>query len=107
MALQWVTFINKDEIAVGQREVFDTDYGSILLMNIDGTFYAVENVCSHEEFELADGALNNCELECSKHGSFFDVRSGEALNPPAIRPIKIFAARIEGDDVQVMLNIDS
>lgn len=107
MALQWVTFINKDEIKDGQREVFDTDYGSILLMNIENTFYAVENVCSHEEYELADGLLNGCELECTKHGSFFDVRSGEALNPPAIRPIKIFAARVEGDDVQILLNIDS
>lgn len=105
MALQWVTFISKDDLAVGQREVFDTDYGSILLMNIDGTVYAVENLCSHEEYELVDGALNGCELECPKHGAFFDVRSGEALNPPAIQPIKIFAARIEGDDIQVMLNI--
>lgn len=106
MALQWVTFIKKDEIQVGQREVFDTDYGSILLMNIDNTFYAVENMCSHEEYELSEGELKGCELECPKHGAWFDVRSGEALAPPATRPIKIFAARVEGDDVQVMLNID-
>lgn len=106
MALEWVTFIGKDEIRPGEREVFDTDYGSILLFNVDGSFYAVENVCSHEEYELADGVLDGCELECSKHGSFFDIRSGEALNPPATRPIKIFAARVEGNDVQVMLNIE-
>lgn len=105
MALQWVTFIGKDEIKAGEREVFDTDYGSILLLNIDDTFYAVENLCSHEEYELADGQLNGCELECSKHGSFFDVRSGEALNPPAIRPIKLFTTRIEANDVQIMLDI--
>lgn len=105
MALQWVTFISKDEIKAGEREVFDTDYGSILLLNIDDIFYAVENVCSHEEYELSDGQLDACELECSKHGSFFDVRSGEALNPPAIRPIKLFTTRIEGSDVQIMLDI--
>jgi len=105
MALQWVTFLGKDEIQPGKREVFDTDYGSILLMNIDGTFYAVENMCSHAEFELADGEMSGCKIECPKHGAWFDVRSGEALSPPADRPIKIFAARVEGDDVQVMLNI--
>ncbi|MGJ3241191.1 MAG: non-heme iron oxygenase ferredoxin subunit [Anaerolineae bacterium] len=106
MASQWVTFINKDELGAGERDVFDTDYGSILLMNIDGVFYAVENVCSHEEFELADGILNGCELECPKHGAFFDVRSGEALTPPATRPIAIYAVRVEGDEVQVLLSID-
>ena len=106
MALQWITFIEKDEIKAGNREVFDTDYGSILLMNIDGTFYAVENMCSHAEYELIEGEISGCKIECPKHGAWFDVRSGEALSPPADRPLKIFAARVEGDEVQVMLNIE-
>ncbi|MEL6403464.1 MAG: non-heme iron oxygenase ferredoxin subunit [Chloroflexota bacterium] len=106
MALEWVTFIAADEIAPGEREVFETDYGSILLMNIDGKFYAVENMCSHAEFELSTGEMSGCKIECPKHGAWFDVRSGEPLSPPADRPITIYAARVEGDDVQVMLNLD-
>ncbi|MEM9952886.1 MAG: non-heme iron oxygenase ferredoxin subunit [Chloroflexota bacterium] len=105
MASQWVTFLGKDELQAGQREVFETDYGSILLMNIDGTFYAVENMCSHAEFELADGEMSGCKIECPKHGAWFDVRDGAPLSPPADRPIKIYGARVEGDDVQVLLNI--
>jgi len=105
MAAQWITFCGVDEITAGEREVFDTDYGSILLMNVDGTFYAVENMCSHAEYELVDGEMSRYKIECPKHGAWFDVRSGEALSPPADRPLKIYAVQVDGNDVQVMLDI--
>ena len=106
MASQWVTFVHRDDIKSGEREVFDTDYGSIILFNVDGTFYAVENLCSHEEYELAEGELEGCILGCPKHGATFDIRSGQHLSTPAYFPIKVYATRIEGADVQVMLDIE-
>jgi 3-phenylpropionate/trans-cinnamate dioxygenase ferredoxin subunit len=106
MASQYVTFCKTDEIKAGQREVFDLDSGSIILFNVEGTFYAVENICSHEEYELAEGELEGCVLECPKHGATFDIRSGEQLSTPAYTPINIYAVRVEGDEVQVLLEID-
>jgi 3-phenylpropionate/trans-cinnamate dioxygenase ferredoxin subunit len=106
MALQYVTFCTVDEVPVGSREVFDLETMSILLMNVDGTYYAVENMCSHEEYELADGELEGCILECPKHSATFDIRSGQQLSTPAYTPIKIFPTRVESDEVQVLLEID-
>lgn len=105
MALQFVTFCKVDEIQPGQREVFDLDRLSILLLNIDGDFYAIENLCSHEEYELAAGVVADCAIECPKHGATFDVRSGEALSAPAYQPIRVFATRVEEGDVQVEVDI--
>lgn len=105
MALQYVTFLNKDELGLGQREVFDVGNRSVLLMNIDGEFYAVENMCSHAEYELADGELDGCSLHCPQHGAAFDVRTGEALSAPAVQPIRIYPTRLDGDDVQVEVDV--
>ena len=106
MALQYVTFCKTDELKAGEREVFDLDIGSIILFNVDGAFYAIENLCSHEEYELADGKLDGCIIACSKHGATFDIRSGQHLTTPAYFPIKIFPTRIENDEVQVLLEMD-
>ena len=106
MTLQYVTFCTTDELPSGSREVFDLDTMSLVLFNVDGTYYAIENMCSHEEYELAEGELEDCTLECPKHGATFDIRSGEALTAPAYTPIKIFAVRVEGYEVQVGLNLD-
>lgn len=106
MAKQFVTFGTVDEFPAGSREVFDLDRLSIILFNVDGTFYAVENMCSHAEYELDGGQLDGCSLECPKHGAWFDIRSGEALSAPAYKAIKTFPVRVEADEVQVELDVE-
>lgn len=99
--MEYVTFCSVKEIPVGHREVFDLDQGSILLFNIDDTFYAIENRCTHEEVELQDGRLDTCVLECPRHGARFDLQSGAALTPPAYEPLKIYPVRIIDGLIQV------
>ena len=106
MTLQFVTFCTVDEVPSGSREVFDLETMSILLMNVDGTYYAVENMCSHEEYELHEGELEGCKLKCPKHGATFDIRSGEALSTPAYFPIKVFPVQVVDNEVQVGLDLD-
>ena len=107
MAKQFYTFCPVDDIPDGGREVFDVDTLSILLLNVGGEFYAVENLCSHAAYTLEDGALHEgCQLECPTHGAVFDIRTGEALSAPAYSPIKTFATRIENGDVQVELDLE-
>jgi 3-phenylpropionate/trans-cinnamate dioxygenase ferredoxin subunit len=101
LAPEYIVFCAVDEIAPGTREVFDLDQGSILVFNVAGTFYAIENRCSHEEVELDRGQLDGCVLECPKHGATFDLASGEALTPPAYSPIKIYPVRIIDGQLQV------
>ena len=107
MPEQFVTFCTYDEIPPGEREVFDLEYESIILFNVDGTIYALENRCSHQDVELADGEfVDTCELKCSAHGATFDIRTGEALSRPAYTPVKTYPVRIEGNNVQVKLDLD-
>lgn len=106
MAKQFVTFCKAEEIAPGQREVFDLDRLSVLVLNVEGQFFAVENMCSHEEYELVDGEVEGCcTLECPKHGATFDLRSGEALTAPAYQPIRVFPTQIVAGELQVELDI--
>lgn len=69
----------------------------------DGRFYAIEDRCSHENYPLSEGELHQYTVECPQHGSRFDVRTGEALNLPAILPVATFEAEVIDDEVVVDL----
>ena len=69
----------------------------ILVVNIDGDCYALEDRCTHEDFELSAGAFDarSATIECVLHGSRFDVRDGRALNAPAYAPVARFPTKVE------------
>jgi 3-phenylpropionate/trans-cinnamate dioxygenase ferredoxin subunit len=69
----------------------------------DGTFHAVADNCTHEEFPLSDGTVAGCTLECAWHGSEFDVRTGEALNLPATQPVAVYPVELRDGDIYVSL----
>jgi 3-phenylpropionate/trans-cinnamate dioxygenase ferredoxin subunit len=69
----------------------------------DGTYHAVADTCTHEEFPLSDGAVAGCTIECAWHGSEFDVRTGEALNLPAIEPVDVYPVEVRDGDLYVSL----
>ena len=89
----------------GEFRVVDQDGLSILVCNVDGDFYAVENVCSHAQVPLSDGDLVGCEIECIFHGAIFDVRDGQPLAPPATQPLRTFKLERSGD--RLTIHIDS
>ena len=91
------------EIAPGSSKVFELDDRAIALCNVDGTIYAIDDVCSHDEAPLDQGFLEGCEIECPRHGARFDVRTGEVKALPAVLPIDTFQVRVEGDDIEVDL----
>ena len=71
----------------------------IVVINVDGEFYAVEDVCTHDGGPLGEGKLEGCQLVCPRHGARFDVRTGAALTMPAFEPAPTYEVRVEGDDV--------
>jgi 3-phenylpropionate/trans-cinnamate dioxygenase ferredoxin subunit len=71
----------------------------VLLCNVAGEIYAIEDVCTHDGGALDQGRLDGCTIMCPRHGAFFDVRSGAALTLPAILPVGTFAVRVDGDDI--------
>jgi len=73
----------------------------VLLCNVAGTFYAIEDLCSHDGGELDQAELEDCRIMCPRHGAYFDVTTGAALTFPAVIPIRTFRVRVEGDDLYV------
>ncbi len=60
----------------------------IAVFNVDGTFYAIDDTCTHQDASLADGWLEGCAIECPLHASCFDLRTGEPSGPPAKTPVR-------------------
>ena len=97
----WVDVAAAHEFGPGQVRVVDVDGTVIAVFNIDGRYYAIEDVCTHDGGELASGLLEGDEIACPRHGARFCVRTGEALTAPAYEPTATFPVRVENGVVQV------
>ena len=73
----------------------------MLLCNVAGTVYAIEDVCTHDGGELDQGELEGCRIMCPRHGAYFDVTTGAALTLPAILPVETFPVRVEAGEIFV------
>jgi len=71
----------------------------------DGEYYAIDDLCTHGEVSLSEGAIDGCHVECWAHGSRFDVRTGEPDEFPAITPVKTYPVRIDGE--RVLVDVDA
>jgi 3-phenylpropionate/trans-cinnamate dioxygenase ferredoxin component len=89
------------EIASGTTRRVLVDSVEILLCNVDGTIYAIEDVCTHDGGPLDQGELEGEHVVCPRHGATFDVRTGDALTLPAVLPLMTFEVSVEGDDIFV------
>ena len=72
---------------------------AILLCNVGGTLYAIEDVCTHDGAPLDQGALDGRRITCPRHGAVFDVISGAVLALPAVLPVRTFVVNVTGEDV--------
>ncbi len=87
------------EIPAGSRKVVPLGDSRAVVFNVAGRFYAIEDVCTHDDASLDNGPLLDFEVECPRHGARFDVRTGAATRMPAIAPVRTFSVRTEGEDV--------
>jgi len=91
----------KTEIPEGAAHRVVVDGTEVLLCNVGGEFYAVEDICTHDGGALDQGELEGARIVCPRHGATFDVRTGEALTLPAVMPLPTYPLRIDGDDIYV------
>ena len=66
----------------------------IALFNVDGTFYAIDDTCTHQDASLADGWLDGCSVECPLHASCFDLRTGKPSAPPAKTAVRTYRVSV-------------
>ena len=98
----WTDVAPADELSPGDYRVVDIDDALIAVFNLDGEFYAIEDVCTHDYETLTGGCSEGCELICPRHGARFNIKTGEALTPPAYEPVATLPVRVEDGMVQVM-----
>jgi 3-phenylpropionate/trans-cinnamate dioxygenase ferredoxin subunit len=79
----------------------DVEGVEVLLCNVNGEIFAIEDVCTHDGAPLDQGTLEEKCIVCPRHGAMFDVTTGEALTLPAVMPVMTFRVRIDGDDIYV------
>jgi 3-phenylpropionate/trans-cinnamate dioxygenase ferredoxin subunit len=101
--LEFVTVATVDELMDGKPLIVYVDSEAIAVFNISGEYYAISDVCSHDDGPVAEGELADFELECPRHGARFDLRTGKALSLPAVVDIPAYPVRVEGEEVQVGL----
>jgi 3-phenylpropionate/trans-cinnamate dioxygenase ferredoxin subunit len=100
----FVKVADSSEIPPRGKKLVDIDGRAIALFNIDGNYYAIDDVCTHDGGPLAEGELHGYEIECPRHGARFDVRTGAALSMPAFEPVRSHQVKVEGGSVFVRLN---
>ena len=93
-----------NEIQPGTKKVFEIDGIMVALFNVNGEYYAIEDICSHDGGALVEGELHGYEITCPRHSARFDIRTGKPLCMPAITSIRHFPVKTENDFLWIDLD---
>jgi nitrite reductase/ring-hydroxylating ferredoxin subunit len=99
----FVKVASAGEIAPGEAKAVEAGGKKIAIFNIEGTFYAIDDTCTHRGGPLSEGMVVGTEVTCPWHGAVFDVTSGAVLGAPAPRDVASHAVRVEGEDIEVAI----
>jgi len=100
---EFIKVASASEVPPGQGKCVEAGGRQIALFNVGGTFYAIDNECTHAGGPLAEGMVQGDEVECPWHGAHFSVKTGAALTPPAAEGVAAYKVRVSGADVEVEL----
>jgi 3-phenylpropionate/trans-cinnamate dioxygenase ferredoxin component len=100
---EFIAVATTDELPNGTRKIIEVDGRPIAVFNIAGAYYAIADICSHDDGPVAEGELDGYEIECPRHGAHFDVRTGKVLSFPAIVDIPAYPVKVEGKEILVGL----
>jgi 3-phenylpropionate/trans-cinnamate dioxygenase ferredoxin component len=98
---EFVSISRLEDLGEGDIRAFDVRGTKIAVANVDSTFYAFDDTCTHMGCSLAGGDLEETTVICPCHGSEFDVTSGAVLQGPAREPVETYETRVEGGSLEV------
>ena len=101
---EFVKVATVSELPPGGKFLTEVEGRPIAVFHVEGSFYAIDDVCTHDGGPLAEGDLRGYEIRCPRHGARFDVRNGKALCFPAFEPVTTHTVEVRGDDLFVALN---
>jgi 3-phenylpropionate/trans-cinnamate dioxygenase ferredoxin subunit len=101
---QWIVVGKTADTPPGSFFRFDAEEGlAIAVFNVRGQYYALEDLCTHEDEELTAGKFCGEEISCWRHGARFNVKTGAALCAPAYEPVATFPVRVTDGQIEVEL----
>lgn len=89
------------DIPNGERIFLEIGTHQIVVFNLAGHFYAIGDVCTHDDGPLGDGDLDGYEVICPRHGARFDIRNGKAMALPAVLDTPSYPVRVVGDKIEI------
>jgi 3-phenylpropionate/trans-cinnamate dioxygenase ferredoxin subunit len=105
-ATDTITVCSLNELPAGEMKLVEAEGRKIGVFHCaDGSLYAIEDRCSHDDGPLAEGEFDpgSCTVECPRHGSLFDLTTGRPRTLPAYRPVGTFEVRVDNDEVKLEL----
>ncbi len=101
-AAGWVSVAKTSQVQPGTVEVFEVDGKALCIgQTTDGRWGAIDDDCTHDGGDLGEGELSGDSVECPRHGSLFDLRTGKPLTLPAYRPVESFPVLVEDDTIKL------
>jgi nitrite reductase/ring-hydroxylating ferredoxin subunit len=101
MEEDFVKVAETKDVQASQMIAVEVNGEKICLSNGNGKYYAIGNVCTHMGGPLAEGKLEEYIVQCPWHGSRFDIRSGEVVSPPAMRPETTYEVKVENNNILI------
>ena len=89
------------DVPRGQAAAFTVEGQKVALFNVEGTYYAIGDTCTHRGGPLSEGDVQGTEVTCPWHGAHFDLKTGAVLGPPAQKGVPSYKVTVEGDDIKV------
>ena len=102
---EWVKVGEVGELAPGEEKQIDLDGIEVALFNVEGEYYVIEDICSHDSAPLCHGKFTGEEITCPRHGARFNVKTGAALCMPAFEPIDTYEVKIKGNDLMIEVDL--
>jgi len=99
---EWVKVGLENDLTPKVR-VFDFQGKPVAVFHLEDGYYAIDDVCSHEEASLAEGEIEDGKVECPLHGAMFDIRTGKNLTLPAVLPVKSYLVKIEDGEIYLKI----
>lgn len=99
----WITVAEDSELSDGERKALTIHKQPILLFKIEGQYYAIQNLCTHEALPLTEGTLEGDTIICPFHGASFCIKTGAVTAPPAFSDLETYPVRVNNQMVQVQL----
>ena len=101
--LEYVAVGTVDELPEGERLFVDIDGKPVVILHIHGQYYAIADVCSHDDGPVGEGAIEGYEIICPRHGAHFDIRTGRVLALPAFVDIPAYPVRVIDGQIEIGL----